>query len=133
MTYNRNVVAQLHRLGEYADVFAAQDTATTNQFNNPDTDWSATPDRQVIAFRTYPNRNTEVNNHDGQLHRDRPVFVFPKDDDDAKDHNPVPGENDRLRYPAGNGTVYELQAPTEYETHVEMFGERVTGHPENGA
>jgi len=131
MTYNRSVVAQLHRLGEAVDVFATQDTGSTNRFNNPDDAWSAQPDRQVIAFRTYPNRNTEVNNRDGQLHRDRPVFLFPKDEDDETDDNPIPGENDRIRYPAGDGTVYELQAPTEYDTHVEIFGEKVTGHPDN--
>lgn len=122
MTYNRRVVAQIHRLGTEADVLQHEKTGT-NEFGNPESEWTETG--SVIVFRTYPNRNTEAQSRSGDLHRDRPVFLIPRDDFDETDDNPLPGNEDRLRYPSGTGEVYQLQAPTMYESHVEIFGEIV--------
>lgn len=112
----RRIAAHISRLGTDATVLVVSDSGTTNAFNNPEPDY--TEGRTVTAVRTYPNRNTEVEASGGTYHRDRPVFLFPRSDGAAD----PPGEDDRLKY---NGRVYEMQAPTYYDTHVEMFGEVV--------
>lgn len=85
-------------------------------FGNPEASFNE--DRTVWCVRTYPNRNTTAENTAGDLQRDRPVMMFPRED--GAERPPEPG--DRVDY---NGTVYDMEAPTEYESHIEMFGEVV--------
>lgn len=116
MTYYRQIVAQIHRFGQKAAVEVRSD-ASQNEFGNIESQW--TPDRTVIAFRTYPNRQTEVEASRGDRAQDNPVFLIPNTDD-----QPDPPEtSDILVY---DGTRYEMKAPTSYETHVEIFGEVVS-------
>lgn len=119
MGYERRMVAQIERMGRQAQVLV-RETAGQNTFSNATAEY--TPDHTVLTFRTYPNRNTQVGARVGEYHRDRPVFLFPRD----THADEPPGDNDRLRYPADGGRLYEMQARTVYETHVEIFGEVVT-------
>lgn len=112
MRTGQRVVAQVQRLGVRAEVRTRTETGD-NSFGNPTDDH--VPDREVWAVRTYPNRNTEVNSDRGDRHRDRPVFIVPK----GEDQPAVPSEEDQIDY---NGTLYEVQALTRYPTHVEFFG-----------
>lgn len=113
----RRVIAQIDRMGDTCEVLKQTQTGT-DDFNNPQYEY--TPERTVTAFRTYPNRNTEVKNSRGDYHRDNPVFIFPK----GEHRNDPPGVEDRIRY---KGRLYEMQAPTHYDSHVEYFGQKVTG------
>jgi hypothetical protein len=107
--------AQLYRLGREVDVLVRSEGAT-NDFGNPTDDH--TFDRQVIAARTYPNRNTQTESNAGDLSGDKPVFMVP-----IGENQPAPpAEKDRIDY---DGTVYEVGSHTKYETHVEFFGEPV--------
>lgn len=72
-------------------------------------------DREVIAFKTYPNRNTEVQGSEGDRHQDRPVFLVAKGDDLPQPPQP----EDRIHY---DGTDYEVKSHTSYPSHVEFFG-----------
>lgn len=121
MTYFRQVAAQIHRLGREVDVLTRSETGT-NDFGNMTDDH--TVDRQVIAFRTYPNRNTDVESTIGDYSRDRPVFLVP-----IGDNQPEPPAVDE--YIDYDGQKYEVKAHTEYDTHVEFFGEPVI-HDESG-
>lgn len=126
MTYRSwQVAAKIDRLGHEATLYK-RETAGKDAFNN--TEWSFTDDpdldgnpETVVCFRTYDNRNTEVQQNAGDRHRDNPLFLFSLDEWAKVD------SNDRIGYPepTGGETVYELQAPTRYETHVEIFGEVV--------
>lgn len=118
MTAYRQVVAQIYRVGQKASVEVRNKTGTNAFGNNTD---EYVPDRTVMAFRTYPNRNTEVESGHGDRKQDRPVFCFPKDDDAS----PPPKEDDHLVY---DGMTYDLKGETHYESHVEIFGERVPNH-----
>ena len=75
-------------------------------------------DRTVITFQTYPNRNTSVESSSGVRHQDRPVFLVPNTDDQPE----PPQEGEHMVY---DGNEYEVKAHTEYQTHVEFFGEPV--------
>lgn len=121
MTYGPQLVAQIHRFGLTADVKVRNETGT-NEFGNM-TDEYVT-DRTVTAFRTYPNRNTAVENESGDRMQDRPVFLVPKGPDQAD----PPDEEDVLNYA---GQDYEVKAHTSYDTHVEFFGEPLI-HDESG-
>jgi hypothetical protein len=114
----------ISRLGREVALRERTETAADG-FNNPTDSWSDAGTR-IRCVRTYPNRNTEVVNTAGDLHRDRPVFAFTADE--------APGEEARIVYPedaetvenASTTTLYEMKAPTRYDSHVEMFGEVVT-------
>lgn len=121
MNYGPQVVAQIHRLGEEADVLTRQETGQ-NEFGNMTDEYVV--HRTVLAFRTYPNRNTQVENNTGDRGRDRPVFLVPR----GPDQPDVPAEEDALRF---QGQEYEVKAHTEYDTHVEFFGEPII-HNEDG-
>jgi hypothetical protein len=116
MTYGHSrVIAQIHRMGRDADVLA-QSAGETNAFGNVESSYTA--DRTVTAFRTYPNRNTSLESTSGDRTQDNPVFLVAKGD-----NLPDPPEpEDHLNY---DGQVYEVKAHTEYDTHVEFFGDPV--------
>lgn len=116
-----SLVAQLARLGQECDVKVRVE-GQENAFGNA-TD-SHVQDRKVIAARTYPNRNTEVESTIGDRMRDRPVFMVP--DEEGQPDPPEP--EDHLVY---DDTEYEVKAHTPYETHVEFLGEPVIHDDEN--
>jgi hypothetical protein len=109
MTYRRQFAAKLHRLGQVVSVLKRVESSD-NELGN--TTFTFTNDRDVIAFRTYPNRNTEIEGNKGDRERDAPVFCFPTGPDQPE----PPAFEDRLQY---NGQTYEMGARTVYDTHVE--------------
>lgn len=127
MTYNHlKVNALIARLGRTATIYKREQDGQ-NEFNNSEWAFTDDPDEDgepltALCLRSYDNRNSEVQHNGGDRHRDNPVFFFPlsawKDTVDP---------NDRVGYPEplGGETIYELQAPTFYDTHVEIFGELV--------
>ena len=121
MTYYRQIVAQIHRLGRKATV-KVRNVTGENDFGNETDEYIA--DRTVIAFQSYPNRNTQVESSIGDRNRDRPIFIVPNTDDQPD----PPDSDDHLVY---NGQEYEVKAHTQYDTHVEFFGAPVI-HDESG-
>jgi hypothetical protein len=121
MTVQGNVTAQIQRLGREADVYVRSETGE-NEFGNTTDDH--TYDRTVLAFRTTPNRNTEREATIGDRGEDESVFIVP-----IGGNNPEPPQyNDQIEY---QGRKYEVGPHTEYDTHVEFFGELVI-HDESG-
>lgn len=116
MTYYRRLVAQLFRFGK-PGIVMPRVTTGENEFGNTDDEFTGTT-REVIAMKTYPNRNTEIESRIGTRERDRPVFLVPKGDDQPA----PPGEKDHFMY---ESQEYEVKAHTEYDSHVEFFGEPV--------
>lgn len=121
MNHPRQVVAQIARLGREAEVHT-RSTTGKNDFGNVTDDHSY--DRDVIALRTYPNRNTGVEGVIGDRTQDRPVFLVPNNPDQPD----PPAVDDYIVY---DGDKYEVKAHTTYDTHVEFFGEPVI-HDESG-
>ena len=120
MTYgNHSFVARLHQTGREVDVLERQD-APQNKFGNTEStyDDESNPSRTVIAVRTYPNRNTEVNSNSGDYNRDKPIFLVPIGDNQPD----PPSYLDQIVY---DGIKYEVKSHTEYDTHVEFFGNKV--------
>lgn len=125
MTYRRRVNAQIERFGREVTVYTRTSTKT-NSFGNTEWEFTDDPDgdgvaETVLAYRTYDSRNTEVQGNVGDRHRDAPIFLFPL--------GQVPDADARIEYPEPDGiakTMYELHAPTRYETHVEIPAEVVT-------
>lgn len=119
----KRVEVLLSRIGREVVIYD-RSVGSKDGFNNPSDSYSDSGNT-TQCVRTYPNRNTEVSTTAGDLHRDNPVFVFPNDD--------APGPEARIEYPedaetvtnASETTKYEMQAPTFYDSHVEMFGEVV--------
>lgn len=119
----RRITVVLDRLGREADIHE-RSTGSKDGFNNPSDSYAHSED-SVLCFRTYPNRNTEVSTRAGDRHQDNPLFLFPKGKE--------PDQEARIEYPedaesvegATATTMYEMQAPTVYDTHVEMFGKLV--------
>lgn len=122
MTYaSSSVLAQIYRLGREAEVLVRTETGQ-NEFGNTTDDYLS--DRTVIAFKTYPNRNTQIENSVGDRNQDSPVFLVPIEEDIPD----PPSPNDQIKY---DGQKYEVKAHTDYDTHVEFFGEPVL-HDESG-
>jgi hypothetical protein len=118
MTYrSKSVAATLFKLGRVAGI-KSPSTTDVNDFGNSVESMPDTFDREVIAFKTYPNRNTQVEANIGDLDQDRPVFMVPKGDSQPA----VPAEGDHIFY---DGDEYEVKSHTPYDTHVEFFGEPV--------
>lgn len=115
MTYYRRLAAQIDRFGQTAAVEIRNETGT-NEFGNKTDEF--VPSHTVLAFQTYPNRNTEVERRSGDRHQDRPVFLVPK----GPEQNDPPAPDDRLVY---KNKTYEVDSHTEYDTHVEFFGQPV--------
>lgn len=120
MTYERHakrIRARLTRIGQQVEILARSEGAE-NSLGNPTDSYSATGDT-VTCVRSYPNRNTEITQASGDRNRDKPIFFFPRAD--------APDSEYRIKYtePDGSSTIYEMQAPTRYETHTEMFGKIV--------
>lgn len=116
MPYGRNIHAQLEQIGGLGEVHVRAQVGD-DEFGNPEWEWVY--DRDVITVRSYPNRNTEREGNAGTLEGDRPVFVFAI----AEGNQPAPPTSaDRFRY---DGTMYELESPTKYETHVEMMANAI--------
>jgi len=113
--YGRKLAAHIYKLGGMGEVWV-HNTSSENNFGNNIDDYSF--DREVIAARSYPNRNTEVASRVGDRHRDRPIFVVPK----AEDQPDPPGKEDHFVY---SEERYGVKAHTEYQTHVEFFGQVV--------
>lgn len=92
-----------------------RDTSTsTDSFGQDEDTWEQVD--AVQATRTYPNRNTTTQATEGSLQRDRPLFFF------SAHVDLEPG--DRIKY---NSTWYELESPTEYQSHVAMLANAITG------
>ncbi|AGM10763.1 hypothetical protein M192_gp116 [Halorubrum tailed phage 8] len=108
----RSVHSAIDRLGKEIDVLIEAKVGS-DEFNNPEYQWIQSHTTRCV--RTYPNRNTELNNRGGPRKQDHPVFLFGRDD--------APDSNARIRY---DGTLYELESPTVYDTHVAIFGKLVT-------
>lgn len=121
MTYGPQIVAHIHRLGQKAEVKVRSETGQ-NEFGNMTDEYL--PDRYVIAFKSYPNRNTQIESRIGDRGQDRPVFMVPKGDDQAA----PPEEEDVIVF---DGQEYEVKSHTPYDTHVEFFGEPLI-HDEAG-
>lgn len=115
MTYYRRLAAQIERFGREITVYKRAETGT-NEFGNVTDDHVA--DRAVLGVRTYPNRNTQVESRSGDRDQDRPVFIVPQNGDQRDPPSPA----DRIEF---DGQMYDVKSHTEYETHVEFFGEPV--------
>jgi hypothetical protein len=108
-------------LGREAIVKSRSETGQNEFGNTTDT---YTEDRKVIAFQTYPNRNTQIESNVGDRNRDRPVFIVPN----TEDQPDPPSPEDHILYA---DQEYEVKAHTRYDTHVEFFAEPII-HDENG-
>lgn len=108
---NRGILSTIQRLGREVDVLKRSEGAS-DSFNNPTHTWTET--RTAQAVRTYPNRNTQQESGGGPFASDNPVFLFEK--------GQAPDSGQRIRY---DNTLYEMQSPTPYDTHVAVFGEIV--------
>jgi hypothetical protein len=111
--YGRDISAQLDRIGQTATLYEKEQIGE-NEFNN--TEFGYVENREVTCVRTYPNRNTENEGSDGEYESDRALFIFARGDDE-------PSGEERLEY---DGQMYALGSTTEYETHVSIFGNKVT-------
>lgn len=115
--------AVLHRLGKECTVLERTETGTDG-FNNPTESYDDNG-ATVRCVRSYPSRNAEAGGIAGDRQTDSPLFFFQKGE--------TPTSNSRIKYPedaetpaaANEFTTYELQAPTRYDSHVEMYGEIV--------
>lgn len=114
MTHTKKFAAQLFRIGREATVKPRVATGT-NEFGNITDDYDDATSWTVIAYRTYPNRNTQVNSQRGDRDQDRPVFLVPK----GPNQPDPPDPNDVLNF---DGQDYEVKSHTPYDTHVEFFG-----------
>lgn len=114
MTYNRNIAAHLFRLGREATV-KPRTTTGQNEFGNVTDGYPESETYKVIAFKTYPNRNTQVNSNRGARDQDSPVFMVPT----GGEQPDPPDPEDVLVF---DGNEYEVKSHTEYDTHVEFFG-----------
>lgn len=116
MTYaNHRIVSRIYRHGQECEIHTLSKSGT-NEWGNIEHENAY--DRDVIAFRTYPNRNTQIQSDIGERNQDQPVFVVPVSDDQPD----PPDESDHIIY---DGTEYEVKALTTYDTHVEFFGDVV--------
>jgi hypothetical protein len=115
MNVPRRVAVQISRFGQVAQV-KVPTNGTENEFGN--TEYDYIEDREVLATKTYPNRNTENETNVGDRAQDRPVFLVPATDSDTE----PPQYEDRIVF---DGTEYEVGAHTEYPSHVEFFGEPI--------
>lgn len=113
--WSRLIAAKIEQLGREAEIHIRKESGQ-NEFGNV-TD-KRVLDRTIQAFRTYPNRNTQVQSVKGTRNRDNPVFLMVN-----TDNPPAPPESgDYLVY---DGTTYKMLSPTPYETHIEIFGDPV--------
>jgi hypothetical protein len=109
---SRQVRRSIHRLGKVVTILERAETGS-NEFNNPESDYSDQGETSQ-CIRTYPNRNTQLDNQGGSYERDRPLFIFSNGEE--------PPSDARIIY---NGITYEMQSPTFYDTHVAIFGKLV--------
>lgn len=122
MTYvYKRFAALIGRIGREAEVLTRGETGR-NKFGNMTDQF--TPDRTVLAYKTYPNRNTQIETRMGDRGQNNPVFIVPI----GGSQPDPPAEEDAIRYA---GTDYEVKAHTEYDTHVEFFGEEII-HDDSG-
>jgi hypothetical protein len=89
-----------------------------DEFGHADDNWIEVD--RTIAVRSYANRNTTADENVGPLNRDRPIFYFVADE--------APRSGDRIEY---NGIYYELEAPTEYDSHTAAYANAITGFDPN--
>jgi hypothetical protein len=104
-----SVSSALTRLGRYVDVYQKSSAGGRDGFGQQDIDWQFA--EQMLAARSYQNRNTTRDDPSGTLHRDRPVFFFSPDADITA--------NSRIEY---EGAWYDLDATTEHRTHTVAVG-----------
>jgi len=112
---SQRVAAQIGRVGREATVLSLTETSK-DDFGNAE--YTYTEDRVVLAFRTYPNRNSEYESDAGTLHQDNPVFIVPTGPDQPQ----APKEGSRIQYGSDS---YEVGSHTTYDTHVEFFGDQI--------
>lgn len=108
----RDLSNALSRLGREVPVWIESNSGSEDKFGQEEKAWSQ--DSTVLAVRTYINKNTTSNSGGGQRHRDRPIFRFPSTD--------APPADARIKF---DGTWYELDATTDYGTHVSAPGSKI--------
>jgi hypothetical protein len=129
MPYNHlAILAQIDRLGRAAQVYSrsdGEDGELRNSFGQLNSDYTLVTDGdgnavEVLCLRTYPSQNEYQRNTSGDRNSDEPLFVFPFED--------APETDARIEYPEPDNTttLYQLKAPTRYDTHVEFPAEVVT-------
>jgi hypothetical protein len=109
---NRQIRSTISRVGQEV-VVKTRTQSGSNTFNNPTSTW--TEDRTTQCVRTYPNRNSQFENRAGSYNEDRALFIF--------ERSSAPTSGSRIVY---DNQEYELKSPTEYDTHVAIFGEPVS-------
>lgn len=108
----RSVRALISRLGKTVPVYVQSETGS-DAFNHSTSTWAQSTTTRCV--RTYPNRNSQFENRAGDYNEDRALLIF--------EHDDFPGSGTRIDY---DGIRYEVKSPTEYDTHVAAFGEKVT-------
>jgi hypothetical protein len=108
----RELTGAMARDWEPVEIYRDTGT-TTDSFNQDEPAW--TQEGSTLCRRSYPNRNTTVQEQAGSLDRNRPVFFFPAGN--------APRSGDRIKF---RGDYYEVEAPTAYETHVSMMADEIT-------
>lgn len=109
---SRQILSTIHNLGNEVVIKTRVETGT-DEFNNPVSEWVV--QRTAQCVRTYPNRNTQIESGGGPYNQDRALFIFANEE--------APSAGVRIEY---NGSEYELNSPTPYDTHVALFGEPVS-------
>lgn len=109
---NRRIRSTIHRLGNEVEV-KTRSTSGSDSFNNPSSTWATAYTTRCV--RTYPNRNSQFENRAGSYNEDRALFIFERGN--------APDSGSRIIY---DSQEYELKSPTEYDTHVAIFGEPVS-------
>lgn len=108
---SRQILSTIRRLGKQVVVKTRSETGT-DEFNNPISNWSKSHTARCV--RTYPNRNSQFERSGGPYNEDRALFIFAREE--------APDSGSRIVY---GSQEYHLKSPTEYDTHVAMFGEPV--------
>lgn len=109
---NRKIKSTIHRLGNKVQIKTRSEIGT-DSFNNPISDWSNA--RTAKCVRTYPNRNSQFERDGGPYNEDRALFIFERGE--------APESKSRIIY---DNQEYEVKSPTQYDTHVAIFGEPVS-------
>ena len=107
----RDLTSAIARHGQSAPVYEEAVTGE-NDFGQPTKEWAQTD--TVLVARSYQNRNTSADSSAGELHRDRPVLFFPRED--------APSSGARVKI---GGNFYELDSVTKQQTHAVAMGSLV--------
>lgn len=104
----RDLNAAISRAGRRVPLWV-EETTGADGFGQPTANWVKKD--EVLAMRSYQNRNTSSSASSGELHRNRAVFFFSRSAS-------IPADA-RIRY---DGKWFELDSPTEQLTHTVAVG-----------